>query len=236
MGQIKVDEKSNEITAIPKLLKVLDIKGAIVTIDALGCQKEIVSTIIDKEADYLITLKKNQEGLYNRVENLFREAFAKERVGYEFSDYIPRGVSHGRKEMRIYQVLNNVQDLVDPDEQWKRLTSVCRVQYYALLKNGKSKLETRYFITSLSHQAPQMSQSIRGHWSIENQLHWVLDVDFNEDDSRIKKDNAPENLAIIRHIALNLLKQDKIRKGSLKNKRKQAGWDNEYLLSLLMNS
>jgi predicted transposase YbfD/YdcC len=236
LGQRKVDHKSNEITAIPKLLKVLYLKGAIVTIDAIGCQKEIVSTIVDKEADYIINLKKNQKGLYERVENLFRDAFCSEKVGYEYSEYMPRGSEHGRKEMRIYQVLNNVQDLVDPDGEWKGLNSIARVQYYCLLKNGKSQLETRYFITSVSQKAAQLSESIRGHWSIENQLHWVLDVAFNEDDSRIRKDNAPENLAIIRHIALNLLKQDKTLKGSIKNKRKLAGWDNDYLLSLLINS
>ncbi len=124
LGQTKVDSKSNEITAIPKLLKVLYLKGAIVTIDAIGCQKEIMATIVDKEADYLITLKKNQSGLYDRVEDLFRDAFASEKVGYEYSEYMPKDSGHGRKEIRIYQVLNNVQDLVDPDGEWKRLNSV----------------------------------------------------------------------------------------------------------------
>lgn len=109
------------------------------------------------------------------------------------------------------------------------------VQYYRTVKNGKTKLETRYFITSLSHEAQELSQSIRGHWSIENQLHWVLDVEFNEDSSRIRKDNTPENLAIIRHIALNLLKQDKTEKGSIRSKRNRAGWDNNYLLEILTN-
>jgi predicted transposase YbfD/YdcC len=236
LGQRKVDGKSNEITAIPQLLKVLYLKGAIVTIDAIGCQKEIVSTIIDKEAHYLIALKKNQVGLYERVEDLFKQAFSEEKVGYQYSDYTPKESGHGRTDLRIYQVLNNIQDLVDPSGEWKNLNSVARVQYYCRLKNGKTKLETRYFITDLSQQAQQLSESIRGHWSIENQLHWVLDVAFNEDDSRIRKDNAPENLAIIRHIALNLLKQDKTFKGSIKNKRKLAGWDNDYLLSLLINS
>jgi predicted transposase YbfD/YdcC len=121
------------------------------------------------------------------------------------------------------------------DVEWKHLNSVARVQYYRTLKNGKTKLETRYFITSLSHKAQQLSQSIRGHWSIENQWHWVLDVEFNEDDSRIRKDNAPENLAIIRHIALNLLKQDKTEKRSIRSKRNRAGWDNNYLLDILTN-
>ncbi len=132
--------------------------------------------------------------------------------------------------------MNNIQDLVDPSGEWKKLNSVACVQYYRKLKNGKTKLETRYFITDLSYSAQQLSQCIRGHWSIENQLHWVLDVAFHEDNSRIRKDNAPENLAIIRHIALNLLKQDKTKKGSIRNKRNRAGWDNDYLLSLLIKS
>ena len=236
LGQRKVDGKSNEITAIPQLLKVLYLKGAIVTIDAIGCQKEIVSTIIDKEAHYVIALKKNQGGLYQRVEELFQEALSLEKVGDQYSNYIPEDSGHGRTEIRNYQVLNNIQDLVDPSGEWKKLNSVACVQYYRKLKNGKTKLETRYFITDLSYSAQQLSQCIRGHWSIENQLHWVLDVAFHEDNSRIRKDNAPENLAIIRHIALNLLKQDKTKKGSIRNKRNRAGWDNDYLLSLLINS
>ncbi len=235
LGQRKVDNKSNEITAIPQLLKVLYLKGAIVTIDAMGCQKEIVSQIISQEADYVITLKKNQGGLYQRVDELFKTALSNQDLGYQYSEYLSNDSGHGRTETRRYQVLNNIKDLVDPDGEWKHLNSVARVQYSRTLKNGKTKLEARYFITSLSHEAQQLSQSIRGHWSIENQLHWVLDVEFNEDDSRIRKDNAPENLAILRHIALNLLKQDKSEKGSIRSKRNRAGWDNDYLLDLLSN-
>lgn len=186
-----------------------------------------------KKADYVIALKKNQVGLYQRVDDLFKEALSSQGVGYQYSEYIPEESGHGRTEIRRYQVLNNLQDLVDPAVEWKHLNSVVRVQYCRTLKNGKTKLETRYFITSLSHKAQQLSQSIRGHWSIENQLHWVLDVEFNEDNSRIRKDNAPENLAIIRHIALNLLKQNKSDKGSIRSKRNRAGWDNDYLLEIL---
>ncbi len=233
LGQRKVDEKSNEISAIPQLLKVLYLKGAIVTIDAMGCQKEIVSQIISQEADYVITLKKNQGGLYQRVDDLFKQALSNQGIGYQYSDYLPTESGHGRSETRSYQVLNNIQDLVDPEGKWKHLNSVARVDYLRTLKDGKTKLETRYFITSLSHEAEQLSRSIRGHWSIENQLHWVLDVEFNEDDSRIRKYRAPENLAIIRHIALNLLKQEKSVKGSIKSKRNRAGWDNDYLLKVL---
>ncbi len=199
----------------------------------MGCQKEIVSQIISQEADYVITLKKNQGGLYQRVDDLFKQALSNQGIGYQYSDYFPTESGHGRSETRRYQVLNNIQDLVDPEGKWKHLNSVARVDYLRTLKDGKTKLETRYFITSLSHEAEQLSRSIRGHWSIENQLHWVLDVEFNEDDSRIRKDRAPENLAIIRHIALNLLKQEKSVKGSIKSKRNRAGWDNDYLLKVL---
>jgi predicted transposase YbfD/YdcC len=235
LGQRKVDKKSNEITAIPELLKVLSLKGAIVTLDAMGCQKNIVAQIVAKEADYVITLKKNQGGLYQRVDDLFKEALSSPENPDRYSYYIPEESGHGRGEIRRYQVLNNIQNLVDPNEEWKKLNSLCRVQYSRTLKNGKTKLETRYFITSLSHKAEQLSHSIRGHWSIENNLHWVLDVEFSEDDSRIKKDNAPENLAIIRHIALNVLNQDKSEQGSIRSKRNRASWDNEYLENILTN-
>jgi predicted transposase YbfD/YdcC len=235
LGQRKVDKKSNEITAIPELLKVLSLKGAIVTLDAMGCQKNIVAQIVAKEADYVITLKKNQGGLYQRVDDLFKEALSSPENPDRYSYYIPEESGHGRGEIRRYQVLNNIQNLVDPNEEWKKLNSLCRVQYSRTLKNGKTKLETRYFITSLSHKAEQLSHSIRGHWSIENNLHWVLDVEFSEDDSRIRKDNAPENLAIIRHIALNVLNQDKSEQGSIRSKRNRAGWDNEYLENILTN-
>jgi predicted transposase YbfD/YdcC len=235
LGQRKVDKKSNEITAIPELLKVLSLKGAIVTLDAMGCQKNIVAQIVAKEADYVITLKKNQGGLYQRVDDLFKEALSSPENPDRYSYYIPEESGHGRGEIRRYQVLNNIQNLVDPNEEWKKLNSLCRVQYSRTLKNGKTKLETRYFITSLSHKAEQLSHSIRGHWSIENNLHWVLDMEFSEDDSRIRKDNAPENLAIIRHIALNVLNQDKSEQGSIRSKRNRAGWDNEYLENILTN-
>jgi predicted transposase YbfD/YdcC len=143
LGQRKVDKKSNEITAIPQLLKVLYLKGAIVTIDVMGCQKDIVSQIIEKEADYVIALKKNQGGLYQRVDDLFKEALSSRGIGYQYSEYIPEESGHGRTEIRSYQVLNNLPNLIDPDEQWKALNSVARVQYLRTLKNGKTKLETQ---------------------------------------------------------------------------------------------
>lgn len=234
LAQRKVDKKSNEITAVPKLLKVLELKGAIVTLDAMGCQTKIVNQIVSQKADYLITLKKNQDGLYKRVDELFQLALSQDKIDFESSNYSVCESGHGRTEKRYYYVLNNVSEIVDKKQQWSNLNSVIRVEYLRQVKNGKPKLENRYFITSLSKNAEQLAEYIRGHWGIENQLHWVLDVTFGEDDSRIRKDNAPENLAIIRHIALNLLKQDKSF-GSIKGKRNKAGWDDDYRLHLLKN-
>jgi len=233
LAQRKVSKKSNEITAVPELLKVLELSGAIVTLDAMGCQTKIVSQIANQKADYLITLKKNQSGLYKRVDELFKLALS-DNKNEQFSDnYSVCESGHGRTEQRHYHVLNDIRELVDSSNKWSNFNSAIRVEYYRQLKNSKSKLESRYFITSLSKNAEELAKYIRGHWRIENQLHWILDVGFNEDNSRIRKDNAPENLAVIRHIALNILKQDKSIKGSIKGKRKCAGWDNSYLVKLL---
>jgi predicted transposase YbfD/YdcC len=235
LAQKKVTKKSNEITAIPELLKVLELSGAIVTLDAMGCQKQIVNQIIEQSADYLITLKKNQGNLYKRVDELFQKVLVSSQPEYKYSTYSLDNLGHGRIENRHYHVLNNIQEQVDPKQEWSKLNSVVRVQYLRQLKSGKTKKENRYFITSLSKSAQQLADYIRGHWSIENQLHWVLDVEFGEDDSRIRFDNAPENLAVIRHIALNLLKQNKNFKGSIKSKRNRAGWDDNYLREILLN-
>jgi predicted transposase YbfD/YdcC len=233
LAQRKVDKKSNEITAVPELLKVLELSGAIVTLDAMGCQTKIVNQIVNQKADYLITLKKNQPGLYRRVEDLFKLALSDNKDEHISSNYSVYESGHGRTEQRYYHVLNDIRELVDSSKKWSNFNSAIRVEYSRRLKNGKIKRESRYFITSLSQDAKQLAEYIRGHWSIENQLHWILDVDFREDDSRIRKDNAPENLAVIRHIALNILKQDKHIKASIKGKRKCAGWDNSYLVKLL---
>ena len=171
--------------------------------------------------------------ILNKIDELFNLALSDRENEHLFNKYTRCESSHGRTEQRHYHVLNNIQELVDSSKKWSNFNSAIKVEYSRQLKNGQTKCESRYFITSLSHNALQLAEYIRGHWTIENQLHWVLDVDFNEDNSRIRKDNAPENLAVIRHIALNILKQDKNRKGSIKGKRKCAGWDNNYLLKLL---
>ncbi|WP_424100283.1 ISAs1 family transposase [Moorena producens] len=233
LGQVKVDEKSNEITAIPKLIKVLELSGCIITIDAMGCQKEIVKQIVAKEADYLITLKKNQAYLYERVEKIVNTLPLSRLKNLTISQYLQSETGHNREEHRYYQMLSNVKETIDPNGEWEKLNSIGWVDYWRKEKDGKTSFERRYYISSLPNNAELLAKAIRQHWCIENQLHWVLDVQFLEDDSRIRKDNAPENLAIIRQIALNLLKQESTEKTGIKTKRKKAGWDNDYLLKVL---
>jgi predicted transposase YbfD/YdcC len=232
LGQVKVDEKSNEIKAIPELLKVLSLRGCIVTIDAIGCQKEIVKLIAGQEADYVITLKKNQGSLYKRVESLFSEALRSKYQGFTHNSFRRSQESHGREETRYCVMLSNIQNQIDPKGEWQNLQSIGRADVMRTVK-GKTKIETRYFISSLPNNAKLLADSVRQHWGIENSLHWVLDVAFREDDSRIRKDNAPQNFAVLRHIAHSLLQQNKSVKTGIKNKRLKAGWDNEYLASVL---
>lgn len=232
LGQVKVDDKSNEITAIPNLLKVLSLNDCIVTIDAMGCQREIVKQITAGGGDYVITLKKNQGGLYERVEALFKEALLLDYQGFTFSSSRLSEQGHGRAETRYCMMLSDIQNKIDPEGKWQDILSVGR-QDAMRVAEGKTTIETRYFISSLPNNAELLADSIRQHWGVENSLHWVLDVAFCEDDSRIRKDNAPQNFAVLRHIAGNLLQQDKSVKTGVKNKRLRAGWDNEYLAKVL---
>ena len=250
LGQKKVEDKSNEITAMGELLKVLSLKGCIVTIDAIACQKKIIKQIIDQDGEYVIALKKNQNGLYDRVEKLFNESLINNFEGLIKTEYRRSEDEHGRSEIRYCQILTNINQAIDQQGEWKNLNSIAFVDYLRTEK-GKTTLERRYFISSLNqNNHKSIAHAIRKHWCIENQLHWggtdgepaspygvpFLDVSFNEDDSRIRKDNSPENLAIIRHIALNLLKQEKTLKVGVKNKRKNAGWDDNYLIKVLTSS
>ncbi|MFH7028219.1 MAG: ISAs1 family transposase [Heteroscytonema crispum UTEX LB 1556] len=232
LGQRKVEEKSNEITAIPELIKVLDIAGCIITIDAIGCQKEIVTLIIQKGGDYVITLKKNQGNLYKSVEQLFREAISKGCEGFNASSYSTKDNSHGREEIRHYLMLSDIADDIDPSQKWENLKNVGMVESVRTV-NRKTTVETRYYISSLENNAKRLGQSVRSHWGIENSLHWVLDVGFSEDDCRIRKDNAPQNFAVLRHIAVNLLGKEKSKKFGIKNKQFLAAMDNNYLSKVL---
>ena len=232
LGQVKVNEKSNEITAIPELLKVLELSGCIVTIDAMGCQKEIVKLIAEQDADYIITLKKNQGNLYKNVEQLFKETIRKGFEGESQSAYKTQEDAHGREEIRHYLMLTNIQSRIDPFQKWEKLNSVGMIEYVRTI-NGKTTVETRYYISSLPNNAQLLAVAVRSHWRVENSLHWVLDVAFGEDDCRIRKDNAPQNFAVLRHIAVNLLGREKSSKLGVKNKQFRAAMNNDYLTKVL---
>ncbi|WP_096595559.1 ISAs1 family transposase [Calothrix sp. NIES-2098] len=232
LGQVKVDSHSNEITAIPELLKVLELSGCIVTIDAIGCQKNIVKLIAQQDADYVITLKKNQGNLANEVEELIAEGIRTGFQGLKHSTYKTEEVSHGRHEIRHYLMISNIGNKLDPDSVWAKLNSIGMVESVREL-DGETTVETRYFISSLEDNAQKFANSIRSHWGIENSLHWVLDVALNEDNCRIRKDNAPQNFAVLRHIAVNLLGKEKRVKVGVKNKQFLAAMDNQYLTRLL---
>lgn len=231
LGQRKVEEKSNEITAIPELLQLLEVSGCIVTIDAMGCQKAIATTIVEQEADYVLALKGNQGKLYEDVQWLFEQARAVEFSGvdHDFHQSINKG--HGRVEIRRCWVLSELSYLKDLS-QWRGLKTIAMITCERRIQEHVS-LETRYFISSLPLDAARIAQAVRSHWAIENSLHWVLDVSFNEDNSRIRSGHAPENLARLRHLALNLLSRDSSTKRGIAARRKKAAWDNSYLIKIL---
>jgi len=231
LGQRKCNEKSNEITAIPLLLKMLDIAGCIITIDAMGCQKNIAHQIHEKGADYVLALKGNQGNLAKEVEELFQKTDKPEFAHYIHDQDIEHDKGHGRIEERHCKTINNLQWLYET-QSWTNLKSIAKVTA-TVVRNGVETHETRYYISSLEGNAKQMNRTIRKHWAIENSLHWVLDVTFNEDNCRVRSGNGAENLSIMRRVALNTIKNDKTAKASLKNKRKRAGWDDNYALIIL---
>lgn len=231
LGQVKTEEKSNEITAIPELLRVLALKGCIVTIDAMGCQKEIVKQIVEQEADYVISLKGNQGTLHKEVELLFQNAKENGFKDLSIETHETTDGEHGRIEIRRFTTTGEV-DWFEDKSKWNKLTSFGMVESERQI-GDKTTHETRYYISSLPSDAKIFAQASRGHWGIENGLHWSLDVAFREDESRIRIGHAAANLGIVRHFALNLIKQDKSRKIGVKGSRKRAGWDETYLHRLL---
>jgi predicted transposase YbfD/YdcC len=242
LGQLKVDEKTNEITAVPQLLRVLELSGCIVTLDAMGCQKNIAKEIKEADAEYVLALKGNQETVHQEVKEFLDDTIA------EATTWHPAGVissvaaarlatkkvvekDHGRLETREYFLSTELGWFADK-EQWEGLQSVGMVQATREI-NGQSSTERRYYISSLPLDVERFARAVRGHWSIENKVHWVMDVCFGEDQSRARKGHAAENLATLRRLALNLLKSEKTKKRGIRGKQNNASWDHAYLLKLL---
>lgn len=224
LGQLRTEAKVNEIEAAKKLIAMLDLKGSIVSIDAMGCQKEIATQLVNKQADYILAVKANQENLLEEVVSLFNTVsptFIDKRIDKD----------HGRIEQRNCQIIEGA-DWIDEHQLWKGLHTFIKIQASREI-NGQRTTETRYYISSLHQSASYFNDAIRNHWGIENSYHWVLDVQFNEDHSRKRKGQSAENFAIIRRTALNLLKKKKLRRMGVQNKRLYAGWNDDFLLSLL---
>lgn len=238
LGQEKVDDKSNEITAIPRLLDLLSIEGAIVSIDAMGTQKKIARKIRTKKADYVLSLKGNQNALHENIKLYLQSEIEKAcaETNNKITDiYIDHDKGHGRIEQRTCYVTDQIEWL-DQRSEWCDLKTVAMVESVVTI-HYKTVSEQRFFISSLPPDAKEIAEAIRSHWAIENGLHWVLDVTMGEDNSRVRKDNAPENMAMVRHIVLNLLRgaKSKFRKDtSLKGLQKKAGWGESTLDTILM--
>jgi predicted transposase YbfD/YdcC len=228
LGQRKVEEKSNEITAIPKLLAALELSGTVVTIDAMGCQRSIAGQIVEKKADYVLAVKENQGHLLDGIRDSFQMLGA-DAVAEEVD------CGHGRVETRRCSVIADL-SLLEKASKWPSLQGLVRIEAERYHKaTGKAEREIRYYITSLRPDAARLNSAIRQHWGIENKLHWVLDVGFGEDLCRKRAANSAQNFSVINRIALNLLQQDKTCKLGIKGKRLQAGWDNDYMLQMLGN-
>jgi predicted transposase YbfD/YdcC len=231
LGQLKTDSKSNEITAIPKLIQLLDLSGCIVTIDAMGCQKEIASLIINQHADYVLTLKANHENLFDEVQIFFLKAEASHFEETSIHYCQTETKKHGRSEIRRYWVTDKISSFKHT-ASWKNLNLIGMVESQRTVR-GKTSIERRFFISSLENNVDLFAKAVRQHWGIENSVHWVLDISFREDESRIRTGHAPENMAILRHIALNLLRNDDTPLG-IKNKRLKAGRNTDYLTHVLL--
>jgi predicted transposase YbfD/YdcC len=232
LGQTKVDDKSNEITALPELLDMLEIEGCIVTLDAIHCQTDTVEQIIEKQADYVLPVKENQPRLLDSLQLLFDDPEEMRWVKCDHHRTVDKG--HGRIEIRECWTTSDPEYLrhIATLAEWQGLRSIAMVQ--AERRLGEETTTTRrYFISSLESDAKQLLHAVRTHWGIENKVHWVLDIAFREDDCRIRKGNGAENFAVLRHIALNLLRREKTAKRSLKGKRMKAAWDKDYLLKVL---
>ena len=233
LGQQKINDKSNEITAIPVLLDLLVIKGCLVTIDAMGCQLKIAEKIVAGEADYLLAVKENQEFLLDDIREAFASAPPKDT-------YKQSNVGHGRVETRITSLIEGA-EWICRKEQWKSLSSLIKVECTRFdKKTTKEETSLRYYISSKEASARYFHEAVRAHWQVENNLHWMLDVVFSEDDSKKRAGNAAQNFSLISKVALNMIVNHRdthsrgAKKISAKRKRKMAGWNNDYLLEILL--
>lgn len=233
LGQIVTEEKSNEITAIPKLLELLDLRGATVTVDAMGCQRDIAEKIIESGADYIMGLKGNQGTAHKEVEQFFTDARADEfrDVNHSFHETVD-GSDHGRLEVRRVWSTQDL-DWFEDRSKWKGLRSIIMIESERTVGAAETSIERRYYWSSHVVNAETFAAMIRGHWGIENDLHWCLDMAFREDESRIRTDHGPENIALLRKIAMNLAKSERTHKRGIQAKRKLAAWSDDYLLKLL---
>lgn len=230
LGQVKAEEKSNEIKAMPELLKILDIAGCIVTVDAAGCQKKIIEDIINQGGDYVAAVKGNHPDLFKSVSSFFRKAKKEHLDSPDFDFFSSEEEGHGRHEFRCCFSTEKI-DGINGISQWKGARSISAVISFVTI-NEKITESCRYYISSLDSKAELLAESVRAHWGIENSVHWILDTAFREDKSRLRKGHSAENFSVLRHIALNLLKQEKTEL-SVKSKRLKAGWDNVFLGKIL---
>jgi predicted transposase YbfD/YdcC len=234
LGQVVVDEKSNEITAIPKLLEMLEISGCLVTIDAMGCQTEIAREIVAAEADYVLAVKGNQPTLHHGIAKHFDDSLEDDFARTKVRRYETEEKGHGRKEQRYYYLCPVPEGLPDAS-RWAKLKAI-GIAISTTERNGKECNEVRYYILSKYLSARRFAQAVRGHWGIENRLHWQLDVTFQEDQCRVRKGHADTNFSTLRRTALSLLKNESTLKVGVKNKRLSAGWDEAYLEKVLLGT
>lgn len=227
LGQVETDTKSNEITAIPRLLKMLDVKGCIVTIDAMGCQKTIAGEITKQGGDYVFSLKGNQETIHEEVKLYWQD----EKLKEEADHYETVEKDHGRIEKRSYRITSDI-EWMDAKPEWAKLKSIGMVDSERTI-GKESSVERRCYLTSLDADAKEFARAVRGHWGVENGLHWTLDIAFREDECRVRQGHAAQNFALLRRLALNLLKRDKTAKVGIKARRLKAGWSHEYLERIL---
>jgi len=242
LGQLKVADKSNEITAVPELLRVLELSGCIVTIDAMGCQKRIAREIVDADADYVLALKGNQETVHEEVRSFLEDALAQKQAPRPANAPLPQAAAtlqcfetvekdHGRLEIRRYYQSAELDWFADRPK-WEKLTSVGMVESIRIV-NDQTSSERRFYLSSLPLKVEVFARAVRSHWGVENKVHWIMDVCFREDQSRARSGYASENLATLRRFVLNLLKQDKSRKRGIRGKQLDASWDHAYLARLL---